>query len=142
MSAIEPTDALKNITILNPDMDVAAAKLTLPEGCTITGYEPSTAKIYADENDIPFISLGKFPTYTLGDVNEDTLINASDAAQVLIAAASIGAGNEGGLTENQMLAANVNGDENVNASDAAIILVYAAALGAGDTDAKITDYVK
>ena len=129
-------------------MDVAAAVkagLSFPEGCTITGYEGSTAQTYAGENGITFVSLGGVssePEYMLGDVNEDGTVNASDAATVLIAAAKVGAGGEAGLTETQMLAANVNSDEAVNASDAAVILVYAAAVGAGNTDAKITDYVK
>ena len=77
----------------------------------------------------------------LGDVNGDGVVNASDAAVVLIAAATMGSGEESGLTDTQMTAADVNTDGIVNASDAAIILIYAAAVGAGDTDAKITDFV-
>ena len=80
--------------------------------------------------------------YLLGDVNEDSIVNASDAAKILIAAAQIGAGNPSGLTAKQELAANVNSDDRINASDAAVVLIYAAAVGAGHTDAKITDYVK
>ena len=80
------------------------------------------------------------PEQLLGDVNGDSKINASDAAQILIAAAAIGAGGESGLTEAQMAAANVNGDSAINASDAAIVLIYAAAIGAGQ-DVKLTDYV-
>ncbi|MBP0972923.1 MAG: leucine-rich repeat protein [Oscillospiraceae bacterium] len=78
----------------------------------------------------------------LGDLDNDGIVNASDAAKVLIAAAAMGAGEASGLTDAQMTAADVNGDGTVNASDAAIILIYAAAVGAGDTDAKITDFVK
>ena len=77
----------------------------------------------------------------LGDVNGDGVINASDAALVLIAAAAMGAGEGSGLTDAQMTVADVNTDGIVNASDAAIILIYAAAVGAGETDAKITDFV-
>ncbi|MCR4646213.1 MAG: dockerin type I repeat-containing protein [Oscillospiraceae bacterium] len=67
----------------------------------------------------------------LGNINTDEAINASDAALVLIAAASIGAGKESGLTEAQTKRADLNGDRIVNASDAAIILQYAALVGSG-----------
>ena len=79
--------------------------------------------------------------FTLGDVNEDGTINASDAAKILIAAAQIGAGYPSGLTERQALAANVISDENINASDAAVVLIYAVAVGAGHKDVKLTDFV-
>ena len=78
---------------------------------------------------------------SLGDLNGDNTVNASDAAQVLIAAAAIGAGQDPGLTESQMSVADVNGDKTINASDAAVILIYAAAIGAGQ-DVKLTDFVK
>ncbi|MBR3629949.1 MAG: leucine-rich repeat protein [Oscillospiraceae bacterium] len=80
-------------------------------------------------------------TTELGDVNGDTIVNASDAATVLIASAAAGAGGELGLTEAQIKAADVNEDSTVNASDAAVILIYSAAIGAGQEDAKITDFV-
>ena len=75
-----------------------------------------------------------------GDVNGDSTVNASDAAQILIAAAAIGAGNPSGLTDVQITVADVNHDSIVNASDAAVVLIYAAAIGAGQ-DVKIEDYV-
>ncbi|MCR4645943.1 MAG: leucine-rich repeat protein [Oscillospiraceae bacterium] len=78
---------------------------------------------------------------SLGDLNGDTTVNASDAAQVLIAAAAIGAGQDSGLTEAQIAIADVNGDKTINASDAAIVLIYAAAIGAGQ-DVELTDFVK
>ena len=78
----------------------------------------------------------------LGDVNDSKDVNASDAARVLIAAATIGAGGSSPLTTTQTVAADVNGDRTVNASDAAVILVYAAAVGAGQTGVRITDFVK
>ena len=77
----------------------------------------------------------------LGDVNGDGTVNASDAAQILIAAAAIGAGNESGLTAEQEAVVDVNGDGSINASDAAVVLIYAAAIGAGQ-DVKLTDFVK
>lgn len=76
----------------------------------------------------------------LGDLNGDDIINASDAAMILIAAAAIGAGQDPGLTEEQGSIADVNGDDTINASDAVIVLIYGAAIGAGQ-DVKLTDYI-
>ena len=67
----------------------------------------------------------------MGDVNADNLINASDAAEVLQHAASIGAGGEGIFNDDQKIGADVNEDGIVNAIDASQILCYAAAAGAG-----------
>ena len=74
-----------------------------------------------------------------GDVNDDGIVNASDAAQILIAAAKIGAGKPSDLSVRQWIVANVNYDGTVNASDAALVLVYAAYVGAGGTTSPI-DY--
>ena len=78
--------------------------------------------------------------YLLGDVNEDGKVDAGDAAEILIAAAAVGAGEKSGLTATQENAADVNGDKVFNAGDAAVVLQYAAAIGAGE-DVKLTDFV-
>ncbi len=73
-----------------------------------------------------------------GDPNEDGVLNASDAAVMLIEAARTGAGGDSALTEAQNLAADVNGDGTVNASDASLLLIYAAELGAGNRYATLS----
>ena len=67
----------------------------------------------------------------LGNLNEDEAVNASDAALMLIEAATIGAGKDATFTAEQTARADVNGDKLVNASDAAFTLQYAAHIGAG-----------
>lgn len=74
-------------------------------------------------NSGPAASFQAYVPYTLGDVNDDTYINASDALQVLKFAAKLET-----PTETQALAANVNRDGYINASDALMILKYAAKL--------------
>lgn len=69
----------------------------------------------------------------LGDVNKDFSVDALDAAMVLTAAASVGAGDVSGLTREQELAADLNKDGGFNAVDAAQILTYAAYKGSGGT---------
>ena len=71
------------------------------------------------------------PTYTLGDVNDDETIDASDASLVLAEYAKIQTGGNQTFTENQTSAADVNNDGVVDASDASKILVYYAAISTG-----------
>ena len=66
-----------------------------------------------------------------GDVNGDSLVNAKDAASILVEAAQVGAGLSASFTKMQTTAADFNSDGIVNAKDAAQILSHAAAIGAG-----------
>lgn len=61
--------------------------------------------------------------YTLGDVDDDTFIDASDALMILKHSAKLEL-----LTERQQLAANVNNDLYIDASDALLVLKYSAKL--------------
>ena len=64
--------------------------------------------------------------YTLGDVNNDSQINAVDASSVLTYYARISTDQNGGYTEDQELAADVDNDGLINAVDASNILSYYA----------------
>lgn len=85
------------------------------------------------------------PTVRIGDVSGDSIIDSSDAAQILIAAAHLGAGQSSGLDKLQSKAADVNGDGVIDAYDASLILVYSAIRGVGNDvtlDEVITGKVK
>ncbi len=69
----------------------------------------------------------------LGDVNTDGAVDATDAANILKAAAALGSNKPSGLTPAQEAAADVNGDGAFDATDAAMVLKYAAAVGSGYT---------
>ena len=73
-------------------------------------------------------------------LNLDGVINAKDAATVLIAAARLGTGGATGFTDEQAISADVNNDGAINAKDANIILLYAAAVGTGNAT-NIKDYI-
>ncbi len=112
---------------------------------TIVGYDNSTAQVYAAENEYNFRSLGESPEpfvpfYSLGDLDGNGSVNATDAAMLLVAAAAVGAGEAHELTEEQAGYADVNGNGQFEATDAALILMYAAYQGAGGTE-NITDYL-
>ncbi len=76
--------------------------------------------------------------YYTGDVDNNSAVDARDAAAVLTYAAKQGAGMDGTLSGGEapaeaaaFAAADVNGDGVINAADAAMILQYSAQEGAG-----------
>ncbi len=77
---------------------------------------------------------------SFGDLDGNQIINASDAAVLLIAAAAAGSGADSGLTDAQKTAADLNADGALDALDAALILQYAAYVGTGGT-MSLTDYL-
>ncbi len=77
----------------------------------------------------------------LGDLDNDGEINTTDAALLLMDAATEGATGISNLNAAQKAAADVNGDGIRNATDASLILHYAAYLGTGGTDS-LEDYLK
>ncbi len=68
------------------------------------------------------------PDLLVGDVDEDGLITATDASNILILAAEMGLGYE--PTFEELYAADYNADGNADATDASLILIFAAEEGA------------
>ena len=64
--------------------------------------------------------------YKLGDVNNDRMINAVDASEVLTYYAMTSTNKNGDLDANQKLAADVDRNGSINAVDASNILSYYA----------------
>lgn len=94
------------------------------------------AVMHFTDNDPPTEpSIPDVPTSkpSVADLNADNVINATDAALLLSAAASYGAGGGSGMTAEQEIAADVNQDGAFDALDAALVLQYAAYAGAGGT---------
>ena len=82
-------------------------------------------------------------TTSLGDVNNDGLINAVDASSVLSYYAMISTNKDGGFTEAQKNAADVNHDGLINAVDASCILSYYAYISTTKEDIKsIEEFLK
>lgn len=77
--------------------------------------------VHADEN------------YTLGDVNGDTLIDASDASSVLAEYSLLSTGSDGTFKENQKKSADIDKNGLIDSSDAASILSYYSYTSTGGT---------
>lgn len=80
------------------------------------------------------------PKAGFGDANADNIVNAADAAMILVAAAAQVAGEGTGFRETQAAAADVDGSGSFDATDAALVLQYAAYAGAGGTQT-ITEFL-
>lgn len=97
---------------------------------------------YLDENGEGATGDWILPAYQHGDVNGDSVINASDAALILMDCVQYGASGthllEGGsyfvVKGEQLAAGDYNYDGEVTAADAAAILIYAAEIGANGID--------
>ena len=68
---------------------------------------------------------------TLGDVNEDGLVDATDASAVLIEYANLSTGGNGTFSDEQKSAADVNFDNMIDATDASAILTFYSYLSTG-----------
>lgn len=128
--AFEDCTSLKDITIHNPYCNIYNKDVTISGNATIKGYATSTAENYALTYEREFVSLGSF---TLGDVNEDGMIDSSDASMVLAEYALMQTGGEPTFTEIQKISADVNKDYSVDSSDASKILAYYADSSTGKT---------
>ena len=78
----------------------------------------------------------------VGDLNEDTKVNAADASRILIASAMQGAGTDTGLSIEEQQFADVNADGVFNAKDAAIILQYSASVGCGSFSGTLAEFIE
>lgn len=73
-----------------------------------------------------FAETNTAPSYTLGDVNSDSKIDAVDASSVLSYYAMVSIKKDGGFNETQKLAGDVDKNGAINAVDASNILSYYA----------------
>lgn len=111
-------DSLNSITIPASVTEIGKSLAHSYSGVSIFGYTGSTAESYAKENKYAFFSLSN----TVGDVNEDGVVNLMDAIALnkyLAGAIS--------LTDNQLIAANCNtadGTSNINEDDVTALMRF------------------
>jgi len=99
-----------------------------------------TCTIHFSDGTTMRYSTGPVPA-GIGDASGDAVVDANDAAIVLVDSAAIGAGLPTALTHEQIAASDVNGDGSYNAIDAALILQYGA-LSNTTTGLTFEDFLK
>ncbi len=80
---------------------------------------------------VVFSAMDNVTDITIGDVNDDGTIDASDASKVLEEYAAISTGNDSLFNDKQKKAADVNADGKIDSSDASSILEYYASASTG-----------
>ena len=116
---------VKGITFSSSDKNVAA----VDKNGVISSASAGNASITAKTSDGKeyMISVTVRPPvslYTLGDVNEDGMIDAKDASLVLVEYSKASTGGNGEFTQAQKKASDVNSDGMTDAKDASLILSY------------------
>ena len=129
-------DHLQNVQVdaMNDSTQISLAFST--EASSVLVYETAegTIAINADlDGDGTFETvLAVGAEYSIGDVNGDGHVNASDASSILIYSAEYGAsGFSEHLDDAQKNRADVDGDGHINAVDACYVLQYSASVGTG-----------
>ena len=120
-----PTPTEKNLQYIdqqNIKKDQTAEFILFPKQ-----MEPGTYNVYVSTNNadlkkVASLEYGTEPEYTLGDINNDGKITATDATYVLQMAVGIGT-----WTETEILAAQIRG-KYPTATDAMLVLKYAVGL--------------
>lgn len=131
----EPTTETTEPTTETTEPSTETTTVTDPTEPT-DSTEPALVAVPA-EPDAPVVTVPTDPTepaesaFLLGDVNLSGTVDASDAADLLIDLAKVGAGEVTGLDETQQKAADADGNTGIDAADATAILQYAAFIGAG-----------
>lgn len=138
--ALSTCAALRRVEMPAGDITIGTTAFIDSTNITMYGTYDTAAHKFAQEQGIPFVDPSKL-TVSLGNLNGDTAIDATDAAALLTAAVAAGTGADSGLTAEQITAADLNKDGAFDAKDASLILMYAAYTGTGGTMG-IEEYLK
>ena len=143
-------DSLESITIENQNCKIYDSMSTINNDSdynsdiqdytyifngTIYGYNNSTAQAYAEKCGYQFESLGEAPkTDKTGDIDNNSIIDASDASMVLALYSELSTGLVSDLSESLKAISDINKDGKIDAVDASLILDYYSYVSTGDTD--------
>lgn len=120
---------LNSATIKNSNCMIYDDADTFPSWTTLYGHEISTTHSYADKYSKKFVATDQ--TLSLGDVDNNGLIDSSDASIILTLYSMIATGQQHNLSEFQIKAADVNADNLIDSDDATLILSYYSYISSG-----------
>ena len=124
-----PETTTTTTTSTTPETTTTTTTSTTPETTTTTTTSTTPETTATTTSTTPETKV--IPI--LGDVDENTVIDAVDASKILIEAANTGAGNPSILNDNQRNRGDIDRNWVTDAADAAKILQYAAYSGTGGT---------
>ena len=161
-------NSLGEVCILNPECEIFNSEGTFHNSTSgygytgiIKGYRDSTAEAYANKYGCNFVPVDSgvglindysgnggmmdefIPGIVIGDVNDDGMVDAVDASDVLAYYARVSTEQEGGFSKKQQIAADVDMNGLIDSVDASDILsYYAYASTAGGTVPDMVDYLE
>ena len=119
--------SLYKLSVYNGTCRIADSSDTIASGAVIYGFRESTAQVYAQSYERQFVVV----SYIAGDINEDGVINISDAIAVLSIYAGMGSGIIKEPSDLEQLTGDMNKDGVLDIADATKILEQYAEHGAG-----------
>lgn len=126
-SAFDNCDMLYEITILNPECEIAETAISEDYTGVVYGYAGSTAETYCAEHNLTFKAFSERPAYDAtkvwyGDVNLDGVVNVADVVSVNMYCLDDvkNAITDATAVEN----ADCMYDGNIDSADASLILSY------------------
>ena len=125
--AFEGCSSLQRLTVFNANCKIADSEKTVAPNAVIYGLRESTAQTYAQCYERQFV----LAMPLAGDMNEDGIVDISDAAKLLSVYARCSAGSISQVSAFEMSAGDMNGDNSLDVSDAILILKYYAERSAG-----------
>lgn len=125
--AFEGCTGLQRITVFNANCKIADSEKTVAPNAVIYGLRESTAQIYAQCYERQFA----LAMPLAGDMNEDGIVDISDASKLLSLYAKFSAGSVSQVSAFEMSAGDVNRDNSIDVPDAILILKCYAERSAG-----------
>lgn len=119
--------SLEKLTIFNVDCQISDSEETIAASSVIYGLSGSTAQTYAQNHGRQFMTAEPLP----GDVDESGNIEISDASEILLIYAQVGASLISAPGAYDLLAGDMNKDGILDIADATQVLTIYAMRGAG-----------
>lgn len=131
--AMTTTTATTTTTTTTTTSTTSTTTTTTSTTSTTTTTTTTTATTAATTTTPPSTT-EPVPDYMLGDINNDGIIDASDASAILKEYAALSTGSASTFTEEQKDAGDINKDGAIDASDASAVLSYYAYRSTGGSD--------
>ncbi len=112
-----------------------------PDNFIITDFTTDEFKAAYPIADYAFDVNNRQKGYTLGDVNNDGVVDSADASEILSAYANLSIYGVSYISAAQELAADLNNDDTIDSTDASVIMEYYSYVSTGGT-IPLTDYLK
>ena len=128
--AFSECEKLESVTIENPLCKIFGSDKTIPSTAVIYCPKGAAAQDYIDSFSREYKIIGE-PEFVAGDVNEDSVVDSSDASLILVEYSRVQTGGETIMSDIQKKSADINDDNIIDSSDASKVLEYYSKISTG-----------